>query len=161
MLAPHGVELPDASPLSALVVTEPVTGATPLVLNTPRAALRPDPGGGLAVDSAWSEEQVVEDADGTCTLPEDVVTRLLAEASAVLTGHPALRPVSVRAGRKPVPADGEPVLGPVAELPGCWVAFTHSGATLALVVGELLAGEVLTGEPHPLLEPFRPSRFTR
>jgi glycine/D-amino acid oxidase-like deaminating enzyme len=39
------------------------------------------------------------------------------------------------------------------------VAFTHSGATLGLVAGELLAGEVLTGRPNPLLEPFRPARF--
>jgi glycine/D-amino acid oxidase-like deaminating enzyme len=44
-------------------------------------------------------------------------------------------------------------------VPGCFVAFTHSGATLGLIAGELLAGEIRTGEPHPLLASFRPDRF--
>ena len=159
VLAPHGVRIPDASPLSALVVTAPVADAPRLVLNTPRAALRPNPGGTLAVDHDWFEDRIAEEPDGTCSLPDDVVAELLGEASAVLAAHPALEAASVRAGRKPVPADGEPVLGEVAEVPGCFAAFTHSGATLALVVGELLAQEVLTGEPSPLLAGFRPSRF--
>ena len=42
---------------------------------------------------------------------------------------------------------------------GYHVVFTHSGATLALVVGELLADEIVTGEPSPLLAAFRPGRF--
>jgi len=28
------------------------------------------------------------------------------------------------------------VLGQLQKVPGCYVAFTHSGATLALIVGE-------------------------
>ncbi|SDL36706.1 hypothetical protein SAMN05421869_12536 [Nonomuraea jiangxiensis] len=46
-------------------------------------------------------------------------------------------------------------------MPGCHVAFSHSGATLGLIAGELTAYEVLTGTGHPLLEDFRPERFTR
>jgi glycine/D-amino acid oxidase-like deaminating enzyme len=30
---------------------------------------------------------------------------------------------------------------------------------LGLIAGELLADEIVTGEPHPLLATFRPSRF--
>jgi len=45
-------------------------------------------------------------------------------------------------------------------VPGCYVAFTHSGATLALIVGELLASEIASGEKHPMLATFRPERFT-
>jgi glycine/D-amino acid oxidase-like deaminating enzyme len=59
-----------------------------------------------------------------------------------------------------VPADGEPVLGQLGETSGLFVAFTHSGATLALIVGELLASEITTGQPHPLLARFTPGRFT-
>ena len=40
-----------------------------------------------------------------------------------------------------------------------YVAFSHSGATLGLIVGELLAQEILSGEPHPMLATFRPRRF--
>jgi glycine/D-amino acid oxidase-like deaminating enzyme len=39
------------------------------------------------------------------------------------------------------------------------VAFTHSGATLGLIAGELLADEVVNRRVHPLLQPFLPSRF--
>jgi glycine/D-amino acid oxidase-like deaminating enzyme len=63
-------------------------------------------------------------------------------------------------GPKPVPGDGEPVLGPLGDVRGLYVAFTHSGATLAMIIGELLAYEITTGEPHPLLAPFRPDRFS-
>ncbi|MCO6003808.1 hypothetical protein NE236_02340 [Actinoallomurus purpureus] len=42
---------------------------------------------------------------------------------------------------------------------GRHVAFTHSGATLGLIAGELLADEIVTGERSPLLEAFRPGRF--
>ena len=62
-------------------------------------------------------------------------------------------------GPEPVPGDGEPVLGALDEVPGHHVAFTPSRAMLGLVVGELLADEVVTGEPSPLLAAFRPGRF--
>ncbi|MEZ0491473.1 NAD(P)/FAD-dependent oxidoreductase [Kineococcus sp. TBRC 1896] len=153
-----GVDLPDASPLSGLVETEPVDSPVRVVLNTPRAALRRTPSGGFAVDHDWYVGDVREHDDGSGDLPAEVVAELLAEAGAVLGGT-ALRAATVRAGRKPVPADGEPVLGALSAVAGCHVAFTHSGATLGLLVGELLTHEVTTGRPHPLAEPFGPARF--
>ena len=42
---------------------------------------------------------------------------------------------------------------------GLHVAFTHSGATLGLIAGELLADQIVTGEAHPLLATFGPGRF--
>jgi glycine/D-amino acid oxidase-like deaminating enzyme len=62
-------------------------------------------------------------------------------------------------GPKPIPGDGEPVLGEVAGLDGFYIAFTHSGATLGLIAGELLAREMLSGEKSPLLATFRPEQF--
>ncbi|HFZ0405365.1 TPA: D-amino-acid oxidase, partial [Klebsiella pneumoniae] len=38
-------------------------------------------------------------------------------------------------------------------------AFTHSGATLALILGEILAEEMLCGTRHPMLATFRPERY--
>ncbi|GAB3452139.1 FAD-binding oxidoreductase [Kineococcus endophyticus] len=153
-----GVDLPDASPLSGLVETEPVDSPVRVVLNTPRAAVRRTPSGGFAVDHDWYVDDVEEHPDGSGDLPEAVVAELLGEAEAVLDGTP-LRARTVRAGRKPVPADGEPVLGALSAVPGCLVAFTHSGATLGLLVGELLTHEITTRRPHPLAAPFGPGRF--
>ncbi len=85
---------------------------------------------------------------------------LLDEASRVLEGNPQLTAGSYGAGRKPIPGDGLPVLGPVPGVHGLHVAFTHSGATLGLVVGELLASEITGGASSPLLAAFRLDRFT-
>ncbi|TJW35194.1 MAG: FAD-binding oxidoreductase, partial [Mesorhizobium sp.] len=62
-------------------------------------------------------------------------------------------------GPKPIPSDGEPVLGAVEAVTGVHVAFSHSGATLGLVAGELLAREIASGNPHPMLSSFRVHRF--
>jgi glycine/D-amino acid oxidase-like deaminating enzyme len=158
-LAGLGAPIGDRTPISVLVRTRPV--ATPLraVLNTPRVSIRPTPDGALVLDSGWSEEEVVRHDDGTFDIPELVVDGLLTEAAAVLAGHRSLPLESVGAGQKPIPADGEPVLGPVPGIAGLHVAFTHSGATLGLIAGELLADQVVAGETHPLLASFGPGRF--
>lgn len=158
-LARLGVPIGDRTPVSLLVRTRPVDTALRAVLNTPRVSIRPTPDGALVLDSAWSEEEIVRHEDGTFDIPETTVPRLLAEASAVLAGNPELQLESYGAGPKPIPADGEPVLGGLAEVAGLSVAFTHSGATLGLIAGELLADEIVTGRPHPLLARFSPGRF--
>ncbi|MEG9247228.1 FAD-binding oxidoreductase [Arthrobacter sp. Soc17.1.1.1] len=159
VVAELGVEIPDASPVSMLVTTAPVEHPVRAVLNTPRAAVRPNPGNTLALDHDWYEESITQDADGTYSIPEEVVDELAAEAAALLEGRPHLTAASWKIGRKPIPGDGEPVLGELDTVPGCFVAFTHSGATLGLIAGELLAGEIMTGRRHPMLETFRPGRF--
>jgi glycine/D-amino acid oxidase-like deaminating enzyme len=98
-------------------------------------------------------------ADGTYRVPAETINELLAEASQVLMGTPPLSAASYGIGPKPVPGDGEPVLGQLGDIEGLYVAFTHSGATLALIIGELLAYEMITGQRHPLLAPFAVSRF--
>jgi glycine/D-amino acid oxidase-like deaminating enzyme len=157
----HGVYIADGSPVSALVITEPADAGLKAVLNTPRAAVRPNPGDSLAIDHGWYEEQIVEAADGTFSLAEDIIQELTEEASRLLVGNPQLTPASWKIGRKPIPGDGEPVFGELEKLPGCFVAFSHSGATVGLIAGELLSFEILTGQKHPMLETFRPERFSR
>lgn len=89
----------------------------------------------------------------------DKIERDLDEASKVVEGNPKLEVASIGVGGKPIPGDGEPVVGALKAIPGYYVAFSHSGATLGLIVGELLAYEVATGTEHPMLATFRPERF--
>jgi len=154
-----GYRIPDATPISLLVKTRPVDVALRAVLNTPRVAVRPTPTRALVLDSAWSEEEVAIRPDGTYDVKDSTVRGLLEEASAVLKGNPELELDSYGVGPKPIPEDGEPVFGALNGIPGYYVAFSHSGATLGLIAGELLASEIVTGEPHPLLARFRPGRF--
>ncbi len=158
-LAPFGIEIPDATPISLLVRTKPVRLPLRAVLNTPRVAVRPTAFGTLVLDSAWSEEEVVPRGDGTYEVRESTVRGLLREASHVLAGEPELELDGWGVGPKPIPGDGEPVAGELEQVPGLHVLFTHSGATLGLILGQLTANEILTGATTPLLEPFRPSRF--
>ncbi|WP_413722492.1 NAD(P)/FAD-dependent oxidoreductase [Sodalis sp. RH23] len=159
VLAGMGISLPDGSVLSMLAITQPADSRPAVVLNTPRVAMRPNPGNTLAVEHGWCTDDIKEDEHGVCTVPDDVLQQLLAEGDHVLNTGSPLKLAGYKAGWKPVPADGFPVLGELEQAPGCYVAFTHSGATLALIIGELLGREIATGELHPMLAPFRPGRF--
>jgi glycine/D-amino acid oxidase-like deaminating enzyme len=161
MAAEFGVTIPDATNTALLIKTHPVKTELRAVLNTPRVSLRPTPNGGLAVDAGWTESYIEVLADGTYRVPAETIDELLGEASQVLAGTPPLSAASYGMGPRPIPGDGEPVLGRLGDLEGLYVAFTHSGATLALIVGELLGYEMIIGEPHPLLAPFNVRRFAR
>ena len=159
MVADLGIVIPDVTPISLLVTSRPVHHPLRAVLNTPRVSLRPTPDGALAVDSDWANDHITRAADGSYAVSPSIIDALLAEASLVLEGTPRLEAAWFGIGPKPVPGDGESVLGPVDEVTGLYLAFTHSGATLGLIVGELLAYEITTGAPHPMLEEFNVRRF--
>ena len=58
-----------------------------------------------------------------------------------------------------MPADRLPIVGPLPWLDSLYLAVSHSGVTLAPVLGRLIAGEVAEGTADGLLAPFRPGRF--
>jgi len=155
VLAELGVPVVAQDSPAALVRTQPVHTGLRVVVNAPRVSLRPTPDGRIVAGADWLDEELA--AIGT--VPQEGVSDLLAEASAVLEGHPALVAEEVMAGPRPMPDDDEPVLGRVAGVADLYVAFSHSGATLGLIAGELVAEEIASGAPHPLLDPFRPDRF--
>lgn len=157
--AETGHFIPDGTPIALLVRTQPMHLPLRAVLNTPRVAIRPTPTGALVLDSAWSEEEVIAQPGGTYTANDSTVARLLEEASKVLHGNPKLELDTYLIGPKPIPGDGEPVFGQLNDIAGYYVAFSHSGATLGLIAGELLAGEIASGQLNPLLATFRPERF--
>ncbi|WP_412065242.1 NAD(P)/FAD-dependent oxidoreductase [Rhizobium sp. SYY.PMSO] len=161
IVAQAGQHIGDDTPIALLVRTKPIKHALKAVLNTPRVAIRPTPDGAFALDSAWSEEEVIVNADGSYEIKPSTLEGLLLEASKVLEGNPKLEIGDYGVGPKPIPGDGEPVFGELQAIPGYFVAFSHSGATLGLIAGELLADEIATGKRHPLLAAFRPERFAR
>lgn len=158
-LAALGVSVPDATPAAFVLVTEPVSPPVTTVLNTPRVAVRPMTDGRLVLDADWAEQTIIVEEDGSLTVPDTSVQGLLEEASKVLAGNPQLTAQRVGAGPKPIPGDGEPVAGAVPSIDGLYTLFTHSGATLGLVLGELLAEQVITGRRSPVLTPFGLERF--
>jgi glycine/D-amino acid oxidase-like deaminating enzyme len=73
-------------------------------------------------------------------------------------GAQDLRLTGAAVGRRPVPADGEPVVGPVPGVPGLHLAVLHSGVSLAAAVGRLAALQVVDGVEVPELRGCRPGR---
>ena len=67
--------------------------------------------------------------------------------------------VPVPLGFRPMPADGLPVLGFSESVPNLYLAVMHSGVTLAPLVGELSAIEIIDGTKVEMLQPYRPERF--
>ena len=55
--------------------------------------------------------------------------------------------------------DGRTIVGALPPVPGLFVAATHSGITLAPLLGEALAAEMIDARREPLLANFRPERF--
>lgn len=162
MVAESGETIGDGTPIALLVQTKPLDHPLRAVLNTPRVAVRPAPGRTFSLDADWAaDEGVTLRPDGSYAIDDAVVEALMAEASRVMDGNPKLEIASIGVGGKPIPGDGEPVIGALKAIPGYYVAFSHSGATVGLIVGELLAYEIATGGEHPMLETFRPERFAK
>ena len=61
-------------------------------------------------------------------------------------------------GWRPLPLDGHPVLGAAPGRPDVYIAITHSGVSLAPIVGQFAANEIVSGETLPRLDVYRPDR---
>ncbi len=77
---------------------------------------------------------------------------------------PALKRVNVIrsfAGLRPYTPDGLPILGPVDDVPGFFMAAGHEGDGIALspITGELIAQMIATGKSELPLDDFQLSRF--
>ena len=84
--------------------------------------------------------------------------RMRVAARAYVAGLGRLEFEDVRICHRPMPLDGYPVLGASPLRHDVYLAVTHSGVTLAPVVGALVAQESLAGAPAEFLENFRPDR---
>ena len=67
----------------------------------------------------------------------------------------------VTLGYRPLPRDGFPILGFSEGAPDIYLAVTHSGVTLAPVIGRLAAVEILEGVRIDMLEHYRYRRFEK
>lgn len=85
--------------------------------------------------------------------------RILDRIGMVMPGVRGVALERLTLGFRPMPVDGFPVVGPVAGAPDVYVVVTHSGITLAPILGRYVSEEILTGAPPSALTPYRPTRF--
>ena len=151
LCAPTAPTLPVVASPAVLVRCAAPQALVRTLLATPDLEVRQAADGTLLVALAHHGEVTQDDLRATGH-------RALAGLRALLHGAEDVRLVGARIGWRPVPADGEPVLGPVPGGSGAYLAVLHSGVSLAAVVGRLVAQEVVRGEQAPELQGCRPDR---
>ena len=89
---------------------------------------------------------------------DEQVGALLAAARALAPGT-LLRAIfsHTTEAERPIPADGLPAVGYVR--PGVYSVVSHSGITLAPLLGPLVAAEIAESVSLDILAPYRPTRF--
>ena len=127
------------------------------VISSPRLNLRPDGGGRLLLHALDLDATAVPASPPAARSGEG--DELLRRAGAVVRGLRGATLEALRVGMRPMPVDGRSVSGWAPGVDGLYLAVTHSGVTLAPVLGELAAREVAGGTDEPMLRPFRPDRL--
>ncbi|MFD0319116.1 NAD(P)/FAD-dependent oxidoreductase [Streptomyces flavalbus] len=129
------------------------------VVHSPGLNLRPAAGGQTVVQALDLNAEVDPAAPPA---PDGDLARTLARRfAALLTGRPAHAPrIDLRVAFRSLPADGHTIAGYASARSRVYHLVSHSGITLAPVLGRLAAAEVSTDQEQDLLTSFRPTRFT-
>lgn len=151
------VDVPLAPATGLFVVTAPAPASLRAIVHAPGITIRPDGAGRLMMRSAAIERLVTPDTP-TMPIPAgcDQILERAVEVVPALAGTPL---EAARIGVRPMPSDGYPLVGWVPNRTGLYILCTHSGVTLAPLLGRLTAREILDGTSDARLSKFRPERL--
>ncbi len=128
------------------------------ILASPIGEIRQEPAGQLLMPVAVNHQ--ADSAETLAQSPEDAADEAMARLRGLLFGLDGVSWAEITAAARPVPADGLPVVGQVAE--GVYAACLHSGITLGPIVAELVCQDIsgrLDNAGTAMLAPYRPDRF--
>jgi len=157
-----GIHLPQEESPGVVIRTSPL----PKLLHSVPVVYAP------ALDAEHSEIHIRQTSDGVVMIGEGSqeslreddsqahADDLLARATKYLPGLAAAKAIPVPVGYRPMPLDGYPVLGFADAAPNVYIALTHSGVTLAPLIGELAAIEIVDGVRAEVLSAYRVERFS-
>jgi len=120
----------------------------------------------LGIETSDREEWRVDSTDfrmTECTAPHDLCAGAVDRFSELIPALTQAKWESEKVGLISFSMDGEPILGPVAELPGLFlgVSFHSGGFSYNTVAGLLLAELVAEGKTFMDISAFSPNRFSR
>lgn len=156
-----GITVPASHTFGATVITAPVQ---PLLNNAAVVHTPPDQETQIALRQLADGSVMLHGGDGG-TLGESLgksdaeIQRIIKAAGEYFHLLKNVPIKEVRTGRRPMPADGQSILGFTQAVPNLYLAITHSGVTLAPLIGEFAALEIITGARIDLLTPYRLERF--
>jgi glycine/D-amino acid oxidase-like deaminating enzyme len=162
-LAAHaGLEIPLYHTFGATIITEVIAPVfrQVAVVHTPRD-LEPQTNFRQLPDGAFMLHGGSHGGphDGSLGRTEAEIEQVFAAVKRFVPALEKTKIKEVRRGRRPLPQDGLPILGFARAVPNLYLAAMHSGVTLAALVGEFAALEIIDGARIDLLEPYRLERF--
>jgi len=150
-------EMAGSKAVGLLVHVRPVGAAPERLLHSRDINWSPLPHGRALIASDAGDAVIAEDRS-----PEAVraaAEALVAQAAALNPLFAGARVEHAQIGLRALPVDGESICGWAPGISGLYIVATHSGVTLAPLLGRLVAAEVVSGTADPLLARFRLDRF--
>lgn len=148
---------PDKFVCGFLGYTDPQYVQLNSTLITPEVNVRPDGGGRLVLQTPDLDHHAdpAYQADTTALIGEEMLRRL----NRLFHNTSGARIEKLKIGQRARPADGLPAVGFVTGAARVYLVVTHSGITLAPLLGKLVSGELLEGTRSPLLADYAPDRL--
>ncbi|ODU05462.1 MAG: FAD-dependent oxidoreductase [Pseudonocardia sp. SCN 72-86] len=150
-------DLPNKFACGFLGSTDPQYVQLASNLITPELNVRPDGAGRLLLQTPDLDDRAdpahEPDTDGL------IGREMLARLRRLFDNTDRARIERIRVGQRARPADGLPAVGFVTPAARLYLIATHSGITLAPLLGRLVAEELVAGERSPLLADYAPDRL--
>lgn len=163
LAAMAGINLPVYHTFGATILTEPLAPLfkTIAVLHPYRDAqdrvnFRQFKDGTVMLQGGATDNKKTGDRGQT----DEEVAQLMADAAAILPALKDAKIKTVQRGRRPIPQDHHPIIGFAENVSNLYLATTHSGITLAPIIGEMAAIEMLDKVEVAPFAPYRPTRFS-
>lgn len=162
-----GVYVPLVPAPGLLLHTKPMPRLAHRVLIGPDAHFKQYRDGGMVIGDDFGPSPTAAHDElkrHPLDFPDDAIRqlheqRILKQAAEYLPAARKAPVEKVTLGWRPMPKDGFPIIGPAENCPNLYILVTHSGVTLAGILGELVSQEILDRVSVTMLEPYRPSRF--
>ena len=162
LAAMAGVSIPQQDSPGVVIRTNPISQsllsnvsvvyAPPLETGRPEIHLRQSLDGTAMIGEGNQESLAKDD-----TQPH--ADELLARAAEYIPALKGASAIPVPVGYRPMPLDGFPVIGFLPKADNVYLALTHSGVTLAPLIAQMAAMEIMDGAQVEFLSEYRPSRF--
>ena len=153
-----GCDVPLVPRPAYILRTKPQDKVLNHILATPDGEIRQEPSGQFLMPVAAAHQS--DSAEDLKQTPTEAADHAIARLRDICCGLENAEWSQVIRAERPVPADGLPIVGPIAE--GAYIAVLHSGITLGPIIAELAAKDIegrLDNADAAMLAPYRPDRF--
>ncbi len=162
-----GMDIPQRTTAGVIVLTKPMPRLLNRLIAAPGALMHQRDDGRIVIGEQEGAPDTQAHAERLRDRPnrfperafaEQHAARILAPIADYLPAIASAEIEDVYIGWRPLPIDGHPVLGAPASQREAYIAIMHSGVSLAPIVGDIVAQEIMQEQSAEMLAPYRPDR---